>query len=256
MATKTDSVEEILRQILEKMGMADDNLMAAVAEKMTAKKQLPRFEKYVDTLNELIASNNPLVIGSSLNERYAQFVELVDHAERLWRDAKTLFSSGSYPTAIYLSILCIEEIGKIGIVRFQITSEKSTSSGDASVKDRHQRRGNPFYSHRQKHLLAAGAGALISSRLDRILGIDTVINFLDDIESGKIEQLRQECVYVERDGKNLHLPYKSIGMEQARFYVVLAGELLAEILGFEPGQWARLLAMVRKFEDDVGMNSE
>jgi hypothetical protein len=40
--------------------------------------------------------------------------------------------------------------------------------------------------------------------------------------------------------------------EQARFYVVLSGEILAEVAGLEPAEWERLIAKIQEFEKQVG----
>ena len=114
----------------------------------------------------------------------------------------------------------------------------------------------PAYDHRKKHVLAAGAGAIINARLDRMLGMDNVIGFLGDVESGRIEQLRQRCLYVENTGGSIHIPERAISRQQAQFYAVLSGELLAEILGFEPNEFERLLERVEQFEAKLGFDVE
>jgi len=47
-------------------------------------------------------------------------------------------------------------------------------------------------------------------------------------------------------------PAERIGRQQAEFYLVLAGELLAEVAGFEPSEFERLLARVQQFEKSIG----
>ena len=97
-------------------------------------------------------------------------------------------------------------------------------------------------------LLAAGAGALVNARCDRIVGMSSVIAFLDGAESGQIERLRQSCLYSDVQAGKLLLPPEQIQKEQATFFVVLSGEVLAEVAGFEPGEWERLIAKVEDFE--------
>ena len=114
------------------------------------------------------------------------------------------------------------------------------------------RRGSPFYSHPQKHLLAAGAGAIVNSRLDRILGVDRVFQFLEEVRSGAVERLRQSALYADLGENGPVVPGDRFGEEKARIYLVLAGELMAEVLGFEPPEWERLLGSVQAFEREIG----
>jgi hypothetical protein len=79
-----------------------------------------------------------------------------------------------------------------------------------------------------------------------------VIAFLDDVESGKIEPLRQSCLYSDVVSGQLPLPSEQVRREQARFYVVLSGEVLAEVGDFEPSEWERLIAKIQEFEKQIG----
>ena len=60
---------------------------------------------------------------------------------------------------------------------------------------------------------------------------------LDDVESGSVERLRQAALYVDHDGTNLLLPGRRITRDDALFYTVMAGELMAEVLGIVPETW-------------------
>lgn len=232
--------------------------MSEISEKLVAKDQLRRFLRYTAVQNELLETGKSLVAADSYEAGYERFKRVVVHAERLWDDSCGLFLQGRYPTALAIAITCLEEVGKIGVARFQLVLEANARDRGASPPQpiHVSRRKHPFYSHPQKLLLAAGAGALVNARLDRILGLKRVVGFLDRVERGQIEPLRQSCLYSDVDSQQLLLPYERIHKEDAEFFVVLAGELLAEVAGLEPPEWERLLARVKEFEQRIGHSYE
>lgn len=93
--------------------------------------------------------------------------------------------------------------------------------------------------------MVAGQGALVNSRLDHLLGFESIKQFIDDVEAGEIERLRQAALYADHDGTELLLPENRISEEAALFHLTLAGELMAEVLGFEPETWNALREEVK-----------
>jgi AbiV family abortive infection protein len=170
-----------------------------------------------------------------------------------------LYTKAQHSTVLALSIACLEEIGKISVAR-QLAFFEHPAVFEifrpAAAAGTPPKKNNPFYSHTQKHLIAPGAGALVNSRLDRLVGLETLISFLDDVEAEKLESLPQDCLYSDaRDGK-LHSPSEQIQESQARLYVVIAGELLAEVAGADTTEWERLLGKVQTFEKRFGQPFE
>lgn len=220
-------------------------------KKLAAKDQRGIFNRFLQVQEDLLATGKSLVAASNQDAAYAQFARVVDHAEGLWDDACALFLRDRFATALALSITCLEEVGKIGVARLDLAL-RVASPQPHPKKPTTSRRRNPFYSHSQKLLLAAGAGALVNSRLDRVLGMSAVIAFLEDVESDKIESLRQSCLYSDADAGKLILPSERISREQAKLYVVLSGEVLAEVAGLAPSEWKRLIARVQEFEKQIG----
>jgi AbiV family abortive infection protein len=230
------------------------SIFEEIQEKLVAKNQIERLKQCIDIQYALLELGKSLVSASEIESAYTEYRRVVSHAEALWEDACALYLRERFATALALSITCLEEIGKISVARLRLIFQSAVPRvlqmfPNASTEER---RGNPFYSHSQKVLLAAGAGALVNSRLDRILGMPAVIAFLDDVERGKIEPLRQSCLYSDVISGQLHIPSEQVGSEQARFYVVLSGEVLAEVAGLEPSEWARLIAKVQEFEKQIG----
>lgn len=225
-----------------------------IQEKLVAKNQGERLKRCIDIQYDLLNAGKSLVSAPQIEIAHAQYRRVLSHAEALWDDVCALYLRERFATALALSITCLEEIGKISVARLQLILQAAAPQvlqflPSTSTK---RRRENPFYSHSQKVLLAAGAGALVNSRLDRILGMPAVIAFLEDVERGEIEPLRQSCLYSDVVSGQLHLPSEQVRREQARFYVVLSGEVLAEVGGFEPSEWERLIAKIQEFEKQIG----
>lgn len=233
-----------------------DEFIASATAK--TKKHFPQFLDFIDTQNELIRSGACLLTGDSHKEDYEQFQTLVNHVEDLWDAACVLFKSERFPHALFLALAALEETGKIGVTRFQMVLRQVAREAGHQVKttDEVKRRGNPFFSHTRKDLLAAGAGAIVNNRLDRILGRGRVIQFLEDVQSGDVEHLRQSALYADLGPEGPIIPKDVISGEKARFYVILAGELMAEVLGFVPDEWERLLQKIQAFEEEIGHPSK
>jgi len=213
-------------------------------QKQYAQKQVrERFLQLTTDLGVVVQGHYRLVTGETLEARAAQLEAELWHALGLWRDARLLFERGRFATATALAIVCLEETGKVGVARWQVFWPARKEGSDAS------RWRNPLFSHTKKHLLVAGQGALVNARLDRLLGIERVCRFLDDVESGAIEKLRQRALYFDHDGEQPLLPEDAISREVSLFYVVLAGELLAEVGGIVPETWSKLLDEVNGFEE-------
>ena len=229
-------------------------------ETILQKNAVNRFKRYSGELSAFLSSGFKVVTGPTWEEMTRQLFQIVSHAEGLWKDATALFEGGRYATACFLSIVCIEECAKIDFGRFQtycfFVNNLRTDITNPQPSTTSQRR-SPLTSHTMKHLLAACSGALVNSRMDRVLGIEKVASFISDCEKGKLEKLRQSCLYtdINQGEQRVLLPAEQISREQALFYVCLAGEILAEVGGIEPSTHERLLEKVDEFERANGINT-
>ena len=171
------------------------------------------------------------------------------HMETLWDDECRLYREEHFPLSTFLAILTIEEIGKLGrlwqdLMGWDIPDKVrgKISAGSAG--------------HHKKHFMGVMAGAIVNSRLDRIVGAKRIKQLLQDVESGELERLRQACLYIDmREGKVV-LPEDLVDSETAQFYAVVAGELWAEVLGHVPWEFERMNKKVTDFEIEVGMPEE
>jgi AbiV family abortive infection protein len=234
----------------EEMVRILENANRTFEYKRVKERMLPFFNQ----LAELSSLRDPLGQGASDEEDVATFSNLTSHAENLWRDACLLFKAKRYAPSLFLAIVTLEEIGKIAVAKVQLFARhQARFRGEFKELKVLRRRDNPLYSHTHKHLLAACAGAVVNSRLDRVLGIDNVNRFLSDVETHKVEKLRQECLYAELQGRTLHLPYQSVTGDDSRFYLVIAGELLAEVSTFAGPDLLDFLTKVEQVEKDLGL---
>jgi AbiV family abortive infection protein len=189
----------------------------------------------------------PLIIASTFEEALEQYLGLIAHVEQLWDDACKLYREGHYPLSTFVSILTVEEVGKLGRIWNDLLAWDRPPSSNPTL-------GLIGRDHRKKHFMAVMAGAVVNARLDRILGLKMVRKLLQDVESGKLEQLRQSCLYIDVvDGKVVK-PEDVVDISTASFFVVLAGELWAETLGHFPWEFQRMIEKVTAFEIELGID--
>jgi AbiV family abortive infection protein len=205
------------------------------------------FARLETTRREVFDESPPLLTGSTFDECLDQYRSIIGYVEGLWNDGCDMYRRGHYPLATFISILVIEEIGKLDRLWWDLLSYDQPKSASAV-------RPGVMLSHRKKHSMGVISGAVVNARLDRILGVKAVKRVLQDADSGKIERLRQECLYLDvRDGR-VSIPGERVGGDTAKFFIVLAGELMAESLGHFPWEFERMLRDVIEFEVEIGFS--
>ena len=211
-------------------------------------------ERLSTLTKDLVARNPPLLEGKTPEERVASFRRLVAHAEGIWRDSVRLYESGSYPRACFFAITCLEEIGKAVPARFIVKVESIYGAlTEAKVAGGPGR--NPMRIHEEKHFLAAATGVRVNPRLEPIFGKEEAERIAAAMESDELKNLRELCLYVDvQDSGEVVWPEEQITGDLAKKWIVVAGEVLAEVLGFPAAEWERLLAAVREFEAAVGIS--
>jgi len=146
----------------------------------------------------------------------AQFDRGCDHVCALLRDAYTLFTSGSFPTVVFLSITAIEDIAK---------HETATFRRPGRTAPAKRRSDDHLYSHKLKHTIALQEVIVIGTRLPSAIDEARVRDMLDMAESGGLVVLRESALYAENvDGKFL-CPQDRIDRALAREILLLALEV-------------------------------
>lgn len=235
------------------MNNKGDELLKVIEKTPALKVLVERFKQYGQELHNFLSSGYRVVTGPTPEEMLQQLFQIIKHAEGLWYDARLLFERRRYATACFLSIVCIEECAKINFGSYQYTLFFQYPPQSLPIS----RRRNPLSFHVKKHFLAACSGALINSRMDRVLGREKIDSFISDCEKGKLEKLRQNCLYadVNQSGRRVLLPSEQINREQALFYTCLAGELLVEVEGIDRSIQGGLRDELSKFEKENGLNA-
>jgi AbiV family abortive infection protein len=243
------SAVELLKQFVDAI---PPDIKKEADAKAVAKKQTQRMLPFFKQAAELANYVEPLGIGSDQKDDWKAYQRIVDHALQLWRDAVLLFKNRRYAPSIFLSIVTMEEVGKVTVARMQLFMSEARRKARPGKIPQAKGRNSALYSHTQKHLMAACSGAVINAHLDRALGQDNIIRFLDEVEAKKIENLRQDTLYFELRAGGQHLPYRTFDKATAKIYVALAGELLAEVGGTVGKDWSDLLEEVERFERSCG----
>lgn len=244
---------DVIREINSHLS---DKEFAQVREKLIKKDQARRFEISMAILAQLLDEGPALVQGDQ-EERLLEWRRCVAWVEDLWTSAADSWRSGHFAVAAGLSITTIEESGKLAVERFRLLGADSidiTSDAGIRVMAQWKPRAQAFRDHFTKHVMAATAGASVNARIDRLLGMDFIIAFLESAEQQQLEAFRQRCLYLDRTD-DLHVPSEVIAPDHAAKYVTLAGEILAELVPM-PDEWTRVLDRVRVFERTAGLPYE
>lgn len=219
-----------LSEVAVHAGIDMDKILELADVTGIKKKQAERMKKYSILMGNFLKAGFTVLTGTP-EEMLKQLETYIRHAEGIWENAVLMFQKSSFSTACFLSIVCIEECSKISFGEFQFYHMVIHGKSDVGTKPRGK---NPLSQHNKKHFIAACSGALVNANMDRIMGVDKVTEFIEDCESGKLEKIRQMCLYADVSrGGTIIIPEAIVTKEQAAFYITLAGHLLSQIEGAE-----------------------
>lgn len=241
-------LEEVEERIQEDTGKKFDK--KAINRDVRFKDGARLFDKLGKLQAEVYGDGPPLITGETFEECLEQYKSLCGYVESLWDQARDYYAQRNYPLATFFSILTIEEIGKLGRIWHDLLG------WDRPPEDKKSALGVSGKNHQKKHFLGVIPGSIINARLDRLIGKKTIKSILEDVESGKIEVLRQNCLYIDyQDGHTL-LPADQVDEKTARLFVTLSGELWVEILGHFPWDFRRMMEKVKEVEIAIGLPEE
>lgn len=211
-------------------GMKMDEIERIANMVLVKKKPVERMKKHATAISDFLNSGFTVLTGSP-EQMLKQLEAYIRHGEYLWWNAVLMFRNSSYALACFLSIVCIEECAKISFGEFQFYRAVVRGKSGDEIRPSGK---NPLSQHNRKHFVAACSGALVNTRMDNIIGIDRVTEFIEDCESGKLERIRQTCLYADvgKEG-TIVIPEAVVAKEQAAFYITVAGLLLSQIEGAE-----------------------
>ena len=232
-------------------------ISSRVAEVLVLKQVERRFRVSLFIMDQML-KEGPSLIGEDKSLKESNWNLCVESVFELWEASACLWNNGKFATATALAISALEETGKLAAERMRVAGARSIKFSDDDVRALEEEwnlRRKPFLDHFTKSVLAVMSGALINARLDRVVGIDFVIDFLRMAEEGKLEAIRQQCLYLDVKENLLQRPQDAVSAEVASRYVALAGEVLAEIL-FDPKDWESRLKIVADFELGAGLTRQ
>lgn len=242
-------LEKLSQEMQEKMeasGYKPDS--DAISEELGRRDGARRMSRLNEITSEAFRTNRSLLTGESFDECLNQYKRLLDHVEKTWSGACSLFLNGNHPLAAFTAILVIEEVGKLSRLKDDLMHYDSAierPNGEPVMRD-----------HRKKHFIGVMSGAVINSRLDRILGKGVIRKILNQAENNELERIRQNCLYIDIVNGKAVSPHEVVDVDMARTLCILAGELMAETLGFFPWEFERMIDEVSKFEIAVGIPEE
>lgn len=241
--------DKLLVELYEKIG--EEGFRESI-ETLLRKGALRHERKFMEIFYQSVALGPRLLSGNSLEEAVAEYFRYHEHAESCWRQSCDCFRAGRYHFSSFFSILTLEETGKLSFLWLELLAFQpgQTNGGKA------QRRKDPLYHHTKKHVLAACNGALVNSRLDRLVGLDSVKALLNDAESGALEATRQGCLYSDFTSEGPSIPSEKLSRSYACQLAVIAGEIMADVLGNFPWEWERMIEEVKSFERAVGLQAD
>lgn len=216
-----------------------------IQKELSRKDGKRRWQKLTEITKAPSVIDSRLLSGDDFDSRLRSYKTVISHVEKVWMDACNMYHSKNPAIAVFLSILVIEELGKLHMIwRELILYDVLSGPVKISPDD---------MNHRRKHFIGVMSGALINNRLERVLGKDIIRKILHQAESDELEKLRQGCLYIGVMNGETVTPGDLVDDKRARTFTILAGELMAEVLGFFPWDFDRMIRKVIEYERLIGM---
>lgn len=157
--------------------------------------------------------------GGNLYPTTEDFNRACEHVLQLLADATTLFHARSFGTATFLAITAIEETAKLSVGIFR----KGESDG--------RRRGDPLYSHADKHAIAAVPFPLsLRPRLIDALGEEAANSLLDQAHCGDFVKRRESSLYADTNQGRLTIPKDVVASDDARGTILFALDIYTDVI--------------------------
>lgn len=241
MAIQNENRELFLRQLIsesiEQMQLEEKEILH-VEDKGRSRLNLA-VEKH-----EIIANDSPmLIIGSNIEEAVNCFYSYLEYTESIWFDAVALYERGSYYSAKFMAIICMEEIAKVDIAWCQLIPYIGRNFKHLEKKTKQK----AYKDHNSKHIKSILSSLVMNGRVENIFNEKDINEFLQKVENNQLENIRQNSIYFDAFDKNIHIPSKKISKKEASFYIAIAGEVMADMV-HDPKERLRILDYVEIFE--------
>jgi AbiV family abortive infection protein len=172
-------------------------------------------EKTYKLINDSIKISSEKLIGFKSQE---EFEKGLFHVENLIKSSILLLENKFYNQSLFLTITAIEEIAKIEICVHRGFNERTKAN----------RRKDPLFNHYSKHKISANPIILIGERLKKSIGEDRLIEIFKNLQSGKFIEIRENCLYFERNNEKLKIPNEIIDEKNAFETLLISIEMIAD----------------------------
>lgn len=137
------------------------------------------------------------------------------NAKRLLFDSEKLFNEGSYPSAAFLAITSIEEIGKLYDV---LIAYHKINENKFDAKEFYSR----FRNHKMKHL-SSFTKAIEPAKISK-----NILHLWEIITDDKLMTIRNNCLYEDVDvlKETISSPSSKLTRNEASYFIETAYEVL------------------------------
>ncbi|QXP74690.1 AbiV family abortive infection protein [Tenacibaculum sp. AHE15PA] len=170
-------------------------------------------EKTYELINDSIKISSEKLIGFKSTE---EFEKSLFHVKHLIKSSILLLENKFYNQSLFLTITAIEEIAKIEICVYRGFNERTKVN----------RRKDPLFNHYSKHKISANPIILIGERLKKSIGEDRLIEIFKNLQSGKFIEIRENCLYFERNNEKLIIPNEIIDEKKSYETLLIAIEMI------------------------------
>jgi AbiV family abortive infection protein len=159
----------------------------------------------------LISSEN--LIGFKEKQ---EFERTLNHLKKLILSSKKLLDANFFTQSLFLSITALEEIAKIEVCIYRGFHDREIS----------KRSKDPLFIHKAKHFMSANPIILIGNRLKKSIGEKRINEIFIDLQDGKFVEIRENCLYFQRDQYSLKLPDEIIDPKLAFEILLVVVEMV------------------------------
>ena len=150
----------------------------------------------------------------------SEFNKTVNHIIGLLEDAFLLYKNKSYATSFFISVIAIEEVGKVFAGIFIGKSDEKVPK-------------DPLRDHRTKQLISCMPSLFMGKRLTNCVDSKGLEKLLKEINSGELKNKKETALYWDRKDGALFVPEDNISQNDAKCILLIAIEIFDDdLVGF------------------------
>ena len=144
----------------------------------------------------------------------------IKYSVSLLEDAFLLYKNKSYATSFFISVIAIEEVGKVFAGIFVGKSEEKVPK-------------DPLRDHRTKQLISCMPTLFMGERLTKCVDSKRLENLLTEMNSGDLKNKKESALYWDRKNGELIVPEDNISKNDAKCILLIAIEIFDDdLVGF------------------------